>query len=70
MKKFLIIIASFSAPILFSCNGVQYNKVFLSDEDMALGTKSSQSTEITSTSYREGASGANGGKTGGGCGCN
>ena len=57
--------------ILFcSCNGVEYNKVFLNDEDMELGSKMIQSTELSSTSYREGATGGDGGSTGGGCGCN
>ena len=70
MRLLLTLLFLFGSLLLLSCNGVQYNKVFLSDEDMALGAKASQKTEISSTSYREGASGANGGSSGGGCGCN
>lgn len=69
--KFQLSIVFFMLLLLTSCaSGVEYNKVYLSDEDMDLGTKSVQNPEVTSDSYREGASGANGGKTGGGCGCN
>lgn len=37
---------------------------------MALTAKTSERYETNFQVYREGASGANGGKTGGGCGCN
>jgi len=37
---------------------------------MTLSPRKVQKTEISFQTYREGASGANGGKTGGGCGCN
>jgi hypothetical protein len=42
----------------------------LNDAEMELGSRKIQKTEMSFQSYREGASGANGGKTGGGCGCN
>ena len=70
MKIKLFIVVALISFILAGCSNVQYNKVFLSDEDMKLGAKSIQKTEISSTSYREGASGSEGGNTGGGCGCN
>ncbi len=70
MKIQLILLATLISLLFLSCNGVQYNKVMLSDEDMKLGAKSIQKTEISSTSYREGATGSEGGNTGGGCGCN
>ena len=70
MKVKLILFCALTSLLFASCNGVQYNKVFLSDEDMKLGAKAIQKTEISSTSYREGASGSEGGNTGGGCGCN
>ena len=54
----------------FGCSGLSYNKLYLSDVDMDLGTKSIQSAEISSASYREAAAGATGGSVGGGCGCN
>ncbi len=68
--KHYIFIAIVSMLLLSCSQNLQYNKVYLNDEDMELGTKSVQSTEVSSTTYREGAAGGNGGKTGGGCGCN
>ncbi|MEX0968062.1 MAG: DUF4266 domain-containing protein [Bacteroidia bacterium] len=48
----------------------QYQKQYLNDEDMQLQNRESELFGIEVDGYREGASGANGGKTGGGCGCN
>ena len=48
----------------------EYQKNKLNDSEMILGSRKIQKTEMSFQSYREGASGANGGKTGGGCGCN
>ena len=45
-------------------------KAYLNDEDMKLATKKVETPEVNFESYREGAGGANGGKVGGGCGCN
>ncbi len=57
--------------ILTSCSSVKpYQKTYLNDDDMALSSRSSEQFEVNFQNYREGASGANGGKTGGGCGCN
>lgn len=54
-----------------SCTVVKpYERVYLNDEDMELGEHTSEHFERNMETYREGASGANGGKTGGGCGCN
>lgn len=47
-----------------------YQKVYLNDEDMKLASKTVEAPETNFESYREGAGGANGGKVGGGCGCN
>ena len=47
-----------------------YEKVNLNDPDMALSSKSIDRFNTNFHSYREAASGGNGGKTGGGCGCN
>jgi Domain of unknown function (DUF4266) len=56
---------------LYSCTTVkEYQKNKLNDSEMLLGSRKIQKTESSFQSYREGASGANGGKTGGGCGCN
>lgn len=56
---------------LTSCVSVAaYQKVYLNDEDMKLANKRVEVYETNFESYREGAGGANGGKVGGGCGCN
>ncbi|NDE09500.1 MAG: DUF4266 domain-containing protein [Chitinophagia bacterium] len=63
---FLIMSFSFS-----SCTTVKaYQKGKLNDAEMVLGSRKIQKSEMSFQSYREGASGVNGGKTGGGCGCN
>lgn len=54
-----------------SCSPVkEYQKSKINDADMQLGLRKSEKFESTFQLYREGSSGANGGKTGGGCGCN
>ena len=54
-----------------SCTSVKpYHKQFLNDPDMVLEARKLDFFEINFQTYREGASGANGGKVGGGCGCN
>lgn len=54
-----------------SCTPVkEYQKNKLNDGEMALGNRKVEKTELSFQSYREGASGANAGKSGGGCGCN
>lgn len=68
MKKILLatLLLSFVA-----CNSVkEYEKEKINDPDMKLSQRSSERYETSFQVYREGASGANGGKTGGGCGCN
>lgn len=60
-----------AATVLGSCAPVkEYQKNRLNDGEMILGSRKVEKTEMSFQSYREGASGANGGKTGGGCGCN
>ena len=48
----------------------EYEKVNINDPDMILADKPCDRNVTTMHSYREAAAGANGGKTGGGCGCN
>ncbi len=56
---------------LTSCVAVKdYEKVYLNDPDMVLADKKSNKFVTSFQVYREAASGANGGKSGGGCGCN
>jgi hypothetical protein len=42
----------------------------LNDAEMELSMRKGQKFENSFQLYREGSAGANGGKTGGGCGCN
>jgi hypothetical protein len=59
------------AFFIISCTTVkEYQKNKLNDAEMQLSSRKIEKTELNFQSYREGASGANGGKTGGGCGCN
>lgn len=48
----------------------EYQKMRLNDSEMELAGRKTQKFENSFQLYREGASGANGGKNGGGCGCN
>ena len=69
MKKFLVftlIAASFSSCTVLK----EYEKINIHDPDMVLQDKKVDRNLTTMHSYREAAVGANGGKTGGGCGCN
>ena len=69
--KWIGFLAALPVGFLCSCMQVkEYQKSRLNDADMTLGARKSQKTESNFQSYREGAAGANGGKTGGGCGCN
>ncbi|WP_438969375.1 DUF4266 domain-containing protein [Nonlabens sp.] len=69
MKNIVILILVILS--LSSCVVVkEYEKVNLNDPDMVLGDKKADRNIATAHSYREAAVGANGGKTGGGCGCN
>lgn len=54
-----------------SCQAVKpYQSQFINDYYMEQGPLSITKCENEGFSYREGASGGSGGKTGGGCGCN
>jgi len=73
MKKTIqiILLICITAFSISSCTTVkEYQKNRLNDSEMELSARKIQKTEISFQSYREGSSGANGGKTGGGCGCN
>ncbi len=48
----------------------EYSKTFLNDDEMDIGLSDTESLSNNSKTYREGSQGANGGKNGGGCGCN
>lgn len=70
MKNKLIIALIFLLS-LSSCTVVkEYEKVKINDPEMKLVGRKSNKFVTSFQIYREGASGANGGKSGGGCGCN
>jgi len=70
MKKQLLVMLV-GTVLMGSCTVVkEYDKINLNDPDMELSTKKIGRFETNFQAYREAASGANGGKTGGGCGCN
>lgn len=69
IKGFIIAIVFLTS--LSSCTVLkEYEKVYVNDEEMLLSSRSLERFEMTFQIYREAAAGANGGKTGGGCGCN
>ena len=64
----ILVILGFS---IVSCSSVkEYEKEKINDPDMKLTARSTERFETNFQVYREAAAGANGGKTGGGCGCN
>lgn len=69
MKRILVLLMVLITST--SCVAVkEYEMAYLNDEEMKLSFKSAERFETTFQIYREAASGANGGKSGGGCGCN
>ncbi|MEQ9298005.1 MAG: DUF4266 domain-containing protein [Cyclobacteriaceae bacterium] len=69
MNKYLLSICTMLC--MASCVSIKpYERVRLNDPDMALADIKCDRNLLTAHSYREAASGGNGGKTGGGCGCN
>ena len=67
-KAILLILSLF---YLNSCETVRpYQRAYLNDQNMALKPLPEAGYEMNIEGYREGASGENGGKGGGGCGCN
>jgi hypothetical protein len=71
MKQNKIWVATVCLITACSCTPVkEYQKMYLNDADMELSMRKGQKFENSFELYREGSGGANGGKTGGGCGCN
>lgn len=69
MKKVMIIAVALIS--LQSCKAVkEYDMQNINDTSMKLTAQTSERYETAFQVYREAAAGANGGKTGGGCGCN
>jgi Domain of unknown function (DUF4266) len=71
-KTFMTVCAvSFAGLLLSACAQVkEYQKSRINDSEMILSNRKVEKNELNAQSYREGSSGANAGKTGGGCGCN
>ena len=68
---YLLLAAAVISLTYTSCKTVkEYQKNKLNDAEMVLGNRKIEKTELSFQSYREGSSGANAGKSGGGCGCN
>ncbi|PKP02098.1 MAG: hypothetical protein CVU11_12980 [Bacteroidetes bacterium HGW-Bacteroidetes-6] len=71
IKRIFSLLVAAIIVFLASCNSVKpYQKAHLNQEDMKLSTRKVETYDNSIESYREGSSGATGGKTGGGCGCN
>lgn len=72
MKAGIRILLFLSAVLMLTqCAPVkEYQKAHLNDSEMELAARKTQKFETSFQLYREGTSGANGGKNGGGCGCN
>ncbi|HEU0063866.1 MAG TPA: DUF4266 domain-containing protein [Flavisolibacter sp.] len=69
--KMLTFLSLILIMALTSCQSVKaYQKNRINDAEMELSARKVQQFELNFQAYREGASGANGGKSGGGCGCN
>lgn len=70
-KIFKLFIVCLAIGTLSSCVAVkEYQKININDPDMLLAAMKIKRFQTNFQVYREGASGANGGKAGGGCGCN
>lgn len=70
-KTSTALIAAMVLTGIFGCVNVRpYQKNKLNDAEMELSARKVERMEMNFQTYREGASGANGGKAGGGCGCN
>ena len=68
---FIIMLIGITSTFAYSCKTVkEYQKNKLNDSEMTLGNRTIEKTELNFQTYREGSSGANAGKNGGGCGCN
>lgn len=66
--SFFFVVALLSVA---SCTPVkEYQKNRINDSEMQLSARKVEKPEMSFQTYREASSGANGGKTGGGCGCN
>jgi hypothetical protein len=61
---------AFTATLASCVHLKEYQKNRINDAEMALSNRKAEKNELNFQSYLEASSGANAGKTGGGCGCN
>jgi beta-lactam-binding protein with PASTA domain len=70
-KIFFYFAVAYLGVFFASCSSVKgYEKQKINDSEMELAARKAEKFEQSFQLYREGSSGANGGKNGGGCGCN
>lgn len=70
-RKLIYVVFVLFSLSFTSCVAVKnYERMYVDDADMKLKARNSTKFETAFQVYREGASGANGGKGSGGCGCN
>jgi len=71
MKNYRIFLLVLILMCLNACVTVKpYEQMYIHDPDMTLSPYPSEKFVHTFQIYREGSAGADGGKSGGGCGCN
>ena len=71
MNKLAFALLLTSTLFITGCATVQpWQKMYINDEEMELKDNKLSTFENSFHTYREGASGADGGAAGGGCGCN
>lgn len=69
-KRRILFLVVLTATMQQCVSVKEYEKTYINDSEMQLSNKKSTKTENNFILYREAASGADGGKNGGGCGCN
>ncbi|MBK8053985.1 MAG: DUF4266 domain-containing protein [Saprospiraceae bacterium] len=70
-SNFKFAIVSIAIVLLASCNSAKpLSLIYINDGEMPLSIRKVEKSEISFQLYREGAAGATGGKSSGGCGCN
>ncbi len=68
--KHLFFLAAFTLSLTSCVTVKEYQKSRINDSEMELSSRKAEKFETGFYLYREGPSGANGGKSSGGCGCN
>lgn len=71
MNSLRLVLVGLISTLCLSCTNVPvYDRVLLNAEGMSGDDETLDVFDKSSETYREGCSGGDGGKTGGGCGCN